>query len=353
MWSHERITLEDCLLTYCALFFDGEAYYTVINSTFGYSVRGDANLSVIESSVGSAGYNGGLGTLYSDATTFGWFSFAESALFIHGDMEFSYRNIRRWASSNITRNYNILAKEPRGDSLENVGLLLFDKNDALVWNGTTDSLGRADFNLTFADGNYTDTLRLEAFKENLSATASISFLSDTPVTLTLGAHDIAATDIAPSKTVVGQGFTLLVNVTVMNKGDFAENFNVTSYTNATSIGTQTVFDLSNGTSRAITFNWNTTGLAYGNYTVSGHVWPVQGETDLANNNCTSECVVVTVPGDIKGDFTVDIYDALLLSGAYNSKPSSSNWNANADINGDNVVDIYDALILAGNYGKTA
>jgi hypothetical protein len=53
------------------------------------------------------------------------------------------------------------------------------------------------------------------------------------------------------------------------------------------------------------------------------------------------------------DFTVAIYDALLLSGAYNSRPSSSNWNPNADINGDNAVDIYDAIILAGNYGKTA
>jgi hypothetical protein len=61
---------------------------------------------------------------------------------------------------------------------------------------------------------------------------------------------------------------------------------------------------------------------------------------------------LTIPGDIKGDFVVDIYDAIMLAGAYNSVPTSFNWNANADINNDNVVDIYDAIILAGNYGKT-
>jgi parallel beta-helix repeat protein len=57
-------------------------------------------------------------------------------------------------------------------------------------------------------------------------------------------------------------------------------------------------------------------------------------------------------GDINQDRTVDIYDAILLSNAYNSSPSSPNWNINADINGDNTVDIYDAIILASNFGKT-
>jgi hypothetical protein len=60
-----------------------------------------------------------------------------------------------------------------------------------------------------------------------------------------------------------------------------------------------------------------------------------------------------IPGDINGDGTVDVYDAILLAAAYGSTPGSSNWNPSADINGDGIVDIYDAIILAAHYGQTA
>jgi hypothetical protein len=62
--------------------------------------------------------------------------------------------------------------------------------------------------------------------------------------------------------------------------------------------------------------------------------------------------LITIPGDTNGDRTVDIYDAIMLAGAYDSKPSDSNWKANADINGDNTVDIYDAIMLSGHYGQS-
>jgi peptide/nickel transport system substrate-binding protein len=57
------------------------------------------------------------------------------------------------------------------------------------------------------------------------------------------------------------------------------------------------------------------------------------------------------PGDINGDANVDIYDAIILAGAYNSKLGDLNWNAKADINNDGTVDIYDAIILANHYGQ--
>ena len=62
---------------------------------------------------------------------------------------------------------------------------------------------------------------------------------------------------------------------------------------------------------------------------------------------------IALVGDANGDGIVDIYDALLLSKALNSKLGTLNWNADADFNNDNVIDIYDALLLAGNFGKTA
>lgn len=56
-------------------------------------------------------------------------------------------------------------------------------------------------------------------------------------------------------------------------------------------------------------------------------------------------------GDINYDATVDIYDAILLSNAFNSQPGNPNWNANADINGDNIIDLYDAIILSSHYNQ--
>lgn len=73
-------------------------------------------------------------------------------------------------------------------------------------------------------------------------------------------HDVAVTYVAPCKTVIGQGYSLSVNVTVKNPGYFNESFNVTAYANTTAIGTQEVLYLSPETSTTLTFKWNTTGF---------------------------------------------------------------------------------------------
>ena len=176
--------------------------------------------------------------------------------------------------------------------------------------------------------------------------------NDANVTVSMGIHDVGVTSVTPTKTVVGQGYSLNTSVTVENPGDYPETFNTTLYANATAVGTITVTNLSYGTVRSIVFAWNTVDIAYGNYTISAYAWPVQNETNTANNNMTGGTVYVGIPGDINGDGTVDIYDAILLAAAYGSTPGSRNWNANADINGDGIVDIYDAIILSGHFGQT-
>ena len=55
-------------------------------------------------------------------------------------------------------------------------------------------------------------------------------------------------------------------------------------------------------------------------------------------------------GDVNLDSSVDIYDAIMLAGAFNTNSKSSHWNANTDFNGDGVVDIFDAILLASNFG---
>ena len=113
----------------------------------------------------------------------------DSNLYLCGDITFEETEIMRAQtlilSSCITRNYNLLANDSNGNPVSNAELTMLDQNSTVVWSGFTDQSGMADCNLTFTDVNYTDSLRLEATKENLSAIADVSFLSDTPVTFVL------------------------------------------------------------------------------------------------------------------------------------------------------------------------
>ena len=56
-------------------------------------------------------------------------------------------------------------------------------------------------------------------------------------------------------------------------------------------------------------------------------------------------------GDINIDHITNILDAILLAGAWGSKPGDQNWAPRADINIDNVVNILDSIIIANNFGK--
>jgi len=166
-----------------------------------------------------------------------------------------------------------------------------------------------------------------------------------------GVHDVAVTNVAPSKTVVGQGFSASINVTVANQGGYTEAFNVTAYANVTAIQTETL-TLTSQSSATLTFTWDTTGFTMGNYTLSAYAEPIPSEANMPNNNFTLvDILQVTIPGDINGSGIVDFFNAAKLSAAFNATPKSPNWNPNADINSDGVVDIYDAIILAGHFNQ--
>ena len=207
--------------------------------------------------------------------------FYNSQYFIYGIVEMG-TFIGGWVSSNVTRNYNVVARDMSDNPMENVELTLFGQNYEAIWNGNTDTLGKANFNVTFTDSNYTDTLKLEAVKGNFSATMNVSFLSDTPLILTLGTYNVAVIDLTPFKTVIGQGYSLSINVTVENQGDYTETFNITAYANETVIDIEET-TLASGSSTVITFTWNTSGFSTGSYTVIAIADQVPGETDLEDN----------------------------------------------------------------------
>jgi hypothetical protein len=101
----------------------------------------------------------------------------------------------------------------------------------------------------------------------------------------------------------------------------------------------------------LAYRWNTTGWTRGNYTLSAYAAPVPSEVNVTDNTYTNGIIKVVIPGDINGDGTVDIYDAILLAGVFNAVPGSSKWNPNADLKADDVIDIYDAIILANHFGQ--
>ena len=163
-------------------------------------------------------------------------------------------------------------------------------------------------------------------------------------------HDIAVLSVNPLKTIVGQGYPMNINVTVANQGDFTETFNVTLYINTTAVETKQV-TLTSLNSTTLTFTWNATGFAKGNYTLWAYAWPVPGETDIDDNTFMDGIVTVTIPGDVDGDFEVRLVDLVHVAIAYGSTPNQQNWNPNTDIDNNGQVGLRDLVIVAIHYGQ--
>ena len=164
-------------------------------------------------------------------------------------------------------------------------------------------------------------------------------------------HSVEAMSVITTKRTVGLGYSCTITVVVADDGQYAETFSTTCYANTTALGVQSTSNLQAACAYVLTFTWNTASFAYGNYTLSAYAWPVPGQTSVAKNDFIGGTVKVTIPGDVNGDGIVDIYDAIILAGSFNTNPTSSHWNPNADINNDNSIDIYDAIILAGHFSQ--
>jgi hypothetical protein len=182
---------------------------------------------------------------------------------------------------------------------------------------------------------------------------SIPFITiDGTVRVTAG-HDVAVTSVTSYKTITGQGYSGNIAVTTANQGGYTETFNFTVYANATVVTAVANVTLAGGNSTIQTVVWNTTGFAYGNYTISAYAWPVPGETNTQNNNLISPItVMVTMPGDLIAPFgTVDMKDIAYVAKRFGTTPSTPLWDPNADINGDGKVDMKDIATVARNFGK--
>lgn len=162
-------------------------------------------------------------------------------------------------------------------------------------------------------------------------------------------HDVAVTNVKSEKTVIGQGYAMSLNVFVRNEGSFSETFNVTVYANTTTVAKFVNVNLQSGAFTTLTATWNTVGFSKGNYTISANATQVPYETHIADNTCTYGVVKVTIPGDVNGDFHVDIKDASLVG--VNWQKHVPPASANVDLNGDGSINIMDATIIGVNWQK--
>jgi len=166
-------------------------------------------------------------------------------------------------------------------------------------------------------------------------------------------RDVAVVSVSAVPTVVYQGENVNITVTVRNKGNLTETFNVLIYYGSSNIGSVNVEDLAPNEELTFMYVWNTKGFpACTNYTINVEATPVPEETNLADNYMIDGHVKIKIPGDINGDGTVDIKDIAIVAIAFGSFPGHPRWNPQADLYKDGKIDIRDIAIVARNFGKT-
>ena len=173
-------------------------------------------------------------------------------------------------------------------------------------------------------------------------------------------HDIAVMSMSVSKNVCGQGYKARVSVMVFNYGENTEILNLTAYLNDTIPVEMVSLELAGRTPVAVDFTWNTTGFAYGNYSMSAYATPVENETYTADNTLVDGWVFVTIPGDVNGDKKVNILDCILISNHFGHVDGNGHTHGskewldcvNCDINSDSKTNVLDCIVLSNNFGQS-
>jgi hypothetical protein len=127
------------------------------------------------------------------------------------------------------------------------------------------------FNTSLVDeGNYTLTASIPNMPDEADLTDNI--LVDGIIEIKLGQPqvftDIAITNVRISKNSLYVGESLLINVTVVNKGTKTETFDVSTYYSSSLIGTLLVTNFVPRAQTALTLVWNTSYVKAGFYQIS-------------------------------------------------------------------------------------
>lgn len=184
----------------------------------------------------------------------------------------------------------------------------------------------------------------------------ISILAYAQVAFCNPDHDIAVTDVKlspkyyPDRCQVYQGWNVTINVTVTNLGNESETFDLTVYYDSTVAITKNDTALGIGETVELSFEFNTTVVSFGNYTIKAEV-SILDDINMTNNVFTDGKLVVARFGDLDGGGlidggVVDIYDCVIFANAAGCGPESARWNALCDLDENGIIDVFDAILLA-------
>jgi len=105
-------------------------------------------------------------------------------------------------------------------------------------------------------------------------------------------RDVAVTGVTASPLTVVAGDIVSVNVTVMNKGNLTESFDVTLYCDYWVIQSQTVSGLVPGVVRTLVFEWNTRNVDAADYVLTAVAGTVAEEASTLDNSFAYAAVTV-------------------------------------------------------------
>ncbi len=108
-------------------------------------------------------------------------------------------------------------------------------------------------------------------------------------------HNVAVVSVRAAPTSIVRGATISISVIVLNQGNVAESFRVTTYYNDTLISSLTVTDLQPNANESLSFQWDTAGVGPGTYSVKAVASPVPGENDTSNNARIGDIVTIAAP----------------------------------------------------------
>jgi len=293
------------------------------------------------------------------------FAFANSSTIENVNVSENWVGIQFWESDTSTVSSNMISNN-------SIGIILdFSDGNAIYHNfinnklqaGTYESYGNAWDNGYPSGGNFwSDYIDFDLERGPNQDLLGSDGIGDTAYTIDAdnqdryplmkpyaGLHDIGITIVNISKTVVAEDYniTVTINMTIVNYGEQTETFNFTIQINTTI--QEQALTLTSRNSTTITFMWNTTGLAKGNYTIGTVADAVPSEADTIDNAYTG-WVVITIPGDVDGSREVNYEDLFSLADGYGSEPSDDNWDPRCDFNNDDKVNYEDLFILADHYG---
>jgi hypothetical protein len=155
-------------------------------------------------------------------------------------------------------------------------------------------------------------------------------------------RDVAVTNVVPSRTWAYPGWPINVTVTVKNKGNISETFNVYAYYGTTVIGFTAVTALAPNEERDVLIPWDTTGVPEGNYTLKAVADTVPYEMNTADNTFIDGIVWIMT----------HIHDVAVVQVTLSDSWAFQGWIVKINVTAQNMGDFTESFDVMAYYNTT-